>query len=142
MRTGLKWRGLLLLMALSIGVVFSLATCGGSEDGDDSGAEVVADTTPDALDTDDATEVAEVDTTPDSDTADADDTEDEGTVEDAGDDSADETSDGLDETEPEPEVLAAVSIEESGCVGCHTDKDAMMALAPTEPAGEEASGGG
>ncbi len=124
------WRALVVSLALCIGVLFAIPACG-SEDGDDGnkdGADVAAETgSPEVGDTD-SPEAAD-DTLPG----------------DSADDvllgDAEDAADGGEPEDSEAEVQGKPSIEESGCVTCHTDKDAMVALAPTEEV-QEASGGG
>ncbi len=131
MRHRIHWRGLALALALTLSV--AVLGCE-SEEGDDATADAVSDQS-----TTDLGEVADGDATADSiadQTGDTDDAGDSDTT-DGEDDSAD------DDASPEvaAEVAGKISIEESGCVTCHTDKDAMIALAPTEEV-QEASGGG
>ena len=131
MRTGIMGRGLLLFMALSFGGLIAFAACSGSEDGDattgDATTEVGSDWTETAGN--DASDTGEA----------------EGMSDDAIGDGKEGDPDSTDSSDDDgtstPELVANLSIEESGCVGCHTDKDTMVALAPTEEVAE-ASGGG
>lgn len=130
MRSRGKRRGVRLCVAVAVVIGVAVAACSTSEGEDrsslDAAAEIGSDTT--------TAEAGGLDTV---------DVEDKGD-EAVGDGSTDDTTNADqadDDSSSTPETLASVSIEDSGCVTCHTDKDAMIALAPTEEV-QEASGGG